>query len=55
MAEARIAHTLRIPGKTHKAARIEAARNRESFNAYVVRLIQLATQAESKPTRKKPA
>ena len=55
MPQERIAHTLRIPAKTHKAARIEAARNRQSFNAFVVRLLESATQAESKPTRKKPA
>jgi predicted HicB family RNase H-like nuclease len=55
MATGQIASTVRIPEKTHEAARIAAARKRLSLNAYVIRALEAATQAESKQTRKKPA
>ena len=55
MATGQIVSTVRIPEKTHEAARITAARQRLSFNAFVIRALAAATQAESKQTRKKPA
>lgn len=45
--------TLRLPHKTHEAARVEAARQRKSLNLYVAEILTQATQKQR--PRKQPA